>query len=56
MTKKIKIDGQKPRTQSVKKPYARPHLVEYGNVAKLTASGGTATPVDSMSGMTGPPM
>jgi len=39
MTKKTKTERQKPRTQSIKKPYVRPHLVEYGNVAKLTTSG-----------------
>ena len=49
MIKKIKTDAQKPRTQSIKKPYVRPHLVEYGNVAKLTASGGTAAS-DGISG------
>ncbi len=55
MIKKLETDGQKPRTQSVKKPYVRPHLVEYGNVAKLTASGGTVPPSDGKSGKTGPP-
>jgi|GEM_PF-2787098 len=56
MTKNTKAERQKPRTQSIKKPYVSPHLVEYGNVAKLTASGGSAPPSDGMSGMTGPPM
>ncbi len=51
MTKKPKAKQQKPRTQSIKKPYTHPHLVEYGNVAKLTASGGSVPPVDSMAAM-----
>ena len=46
MSKKIKAERQKPRTESLKKPYARPHLVEYGSVAKLTASGGSKAPYD----------
>lgn len=51
MTKKTKTERQKPRTQIIKKPYVRPHLVEYGDVAKLTASGGTKLPVDAMTAM-----
>jgi hypothetical protein len=31
----------KKKSRSLKKPYVRPRLVEYGNVAKLTASGGS---------------
>lgn len=41
MTKKTKIDQQKPEIKNSKKPYARPRLVEYGDVAKLTSSGGS---------------
>ena len=48
MTKKTKAERQKPRTQNIKKPYVRPHLVEYGNVAKLTASGGSVLPLDGL--------
>ncbi|WP_422303243.1 lasso RiPP family leader peptide-containing protein [Candidatus Binatus sp.] len=33
---------QTPEKQSFKKPYTSPRLVEYGNVTKLTASGGSA--------------
>jgi hypothetical protein len=51
MSKKIKAERQKPRTESLKKPYIRPHLVEYGNVAKLTASGGSVPPIDAMARM-----
>jgi hypothetical protein len=50
---KTKRQLKKPEIQPVKKVYARPRLVEYGNVAKLTASGGTHLPVDSMVGMFG---
>jgi hypothetical protein len=50
---KTKKELKKPEVQPVKKTYARPRLVEYGNVAKLTASGGTHLPVDSMVGMVG---
>lgn len=47
MTKSTK-GRQKAEKQSVrKKPYVRPHLVEYGNVAKLTASAGTRPPGDA---------
>ena len=49
MTKITKAERQKPRTHSIKKPYVRPHLVEYGNVAKLTASGGSGA-ADGASG------
>lgn len=48
MTKSTK-ELQKPRQslrKPIKKPYFRPHLVEYGNVAKLTASGGSQLPID----------
>jgi hypothetical protein len=41
MTKKTTTERQTPETRISKKPYARPRLVEYGNVAKLTASGGS---------------
>ena len=44
MTKSTK-ELQKARrsfNRSSKKPYVRPHLVEYGNVAKLTTSGSGA--------------
>ncbi len=44
MTKNSK-DRHKAEKQSIKKlfkkPYVRPHLIEYGNVAKLTTSGGS---------------
>jgi hypothetical protein len=40
-------------SQSPKKPYARPRLVEYGNVAKLTASGGSKSFSDGMTRMPG---
>jgi hypothetical protein len=51
MTKATK-ERQKATTQNSKKRYVRPHLVEYGNVAKLTASGGSRPPTDGMSNMT----
>lgn len=38
---KTKKELKKPQIKPVKKAYARPRLIEYGNVAKLTASGGT---------------
>ena len=41
MTKKTTTERPTPKTRNSKKPYASPRLVEYGNVAKLTASGGT---------------
>jgi hypothetical protein len=44
-------EPKEPITQGLKKPYARPHLIEYGNVAKLTASGGTSGPIDGTSTM-----
>jgi hypothetical protein len=44
MTKSTK-ERQTPAEQSFKKPYISPLLVEYGSVAKLTASGGS-TPND----------
>jgi len=50
MTKAAK-ERKKPATQNSKKRYVRPHLVEYGNVAKLTASGGSRPPADSMTRM-----
>ena len=53
MTTKNTTERQKPETKSSKKPYIRPHLVEYGNVAKLTASGGSKLPSDQMATMVG---
>jgi hypothetical protein len=48
MAKKTTTERHQPETKNSKKPYASPRLVEYGDVAKLTASGGSATPHDSM--------
>jgi hypothetical protein len=40
-TKRAKQEMHKSGEQAVKKPYVSPRLVEYGNVAKLTSSGGS---------------
>ena len=53
MIKKAKAEQRKPRTQSLKKPYIRPPLVEYGSVAKLTAGGGTTSNPDGLGFMAG---
>jgi hypothetical protein len=53
MTKNIKTEHQKPEIKKSKKSYVRPQLVEYGDVAKLTASGGSLVPHDAMSNMAG---
>jgi hypothetical protein len=47
MTKSTR-EQKEPKTPSLKKPYARPNLIEYGSVTKLTASGGTKTPGDGV--------
>ena len=41
--KKPALDGlhREPEGARAKRPYAAPKLIEYGTVAKLTASGGT---------------
>jgi hypothetical protein len=36
----------KKKAEPAKRPYVRPCLIKYGSVAKLTASGGSALPVD----------
>jgi hypothetical protein len=41
-------EQKEPTAQVLKKPYTRPHLIEYGNVAKLTASGGTSVVIDGV--------
>jgi len=38
----------KNKEERAKRPYARPRLIEYGSVAKLTASGGSTTPGDGI--------
>jgi len=45
MTKNTK-QTVKPKEERVKRQYARPRLIEYGSVAKLTASGGTVSTFD----------
>jgi hypothetical protein len=52
MTKKIKAAQRKPETKNFKKAYVRPRLVEYGDVAKLTATGGSVPPADTKQNMT----
>ena len=47
MAKRAKQETRKPGEQAVKKSYVAPRLVEYGNVAKLTSSNGTAIPFDT---------
>jgi len=39
------------RMAAVKRPYASPKLVEYGSVAKLTATNGTILPQDDSTQM-----
>jgi hypothetical protein len=34
------------KEERAKRLYSRPRLIEYGSVAKLTASGGSSLPVD----------
>jgi len=48
MTKKTTTETQKLETKERKKPYVRPHLVEYGSAAKLTASGGSTVMADGL--------
>lgn len=49
VTEKTKAKQEKPRTKGIKKPYIRPHLVVYGDVAKLTRSGGNVSSPDGTS-------
>ena len=42
MTKSIEKQP-KDKEKQTKRRYVRPRLIEYGSVAKLTASGGTST-------------
>jgi hypothetical protein len=52
--KRAKQEMHKLGEGAAKKPYVSPRLVEYGNVAKLTSSGGTQLPIDGlMTRMTG---
>lgn len=46
--KRAKQETHKLGEGAVKKPYVSPRLVEYGNVAKLTSSGGTQLPFDGV--------
>ncbi|WP_414645328.1 lasso RiPP family leader peptide-containing protein [Candidatus Binatus sp.] len=39
----------KKKEERAKRRYARPRLIKYGSVSKLTASGGSALPVDGSS-------
>ncbi len=48
---KAKKELKKPEIRPIKKAYARPRLVEYGDVAKLTSSGGSIPPFDGRSRM-----
>ncbi len=41
----------KEKEERAKRRYVRPRLIEYGNVAKLTASGGSQEPGDGTSTM-----
>jgi hypothetical protein len=50
MAKSIEQRAKEKETRA-KRPYVRPRLIEYGSVAKLTASGGTKTPGDGSSTM-----
>ena len=45
MTKSTERRAKK-KEERAKRPYVRPRLIEYGSVAKLTASGGSDLPVD----------
>jgi hypothetical protein len=47
-TKRAKQRVHEAGEESAKKPYVSPRLVEYGNVAKLTSSGGTQLPIDGL--------
>ena len=46
--KRAKHEIHKLGEEMVKKPYVSPRLVEDGNVAKLTSSGGTQLPIDGL--------
>ena len=35
------MEQQKPKDEGKKKPYSPPVLLEYGNIAKLTQTGGS---------------
>jgi hypothetical protein len=50
MTKNTK-QAAKHKEERVKRQYTRPRLIEYGSVAKLTASGGTVSTFDGTVGM-----
>lgn len=52
MTKKPKTAHQKAEAKNSRKAYVRPRLVEYGDVAKLTATGGSKPPHDTKTNMT----
>ena len=45
MTKSSEQPAKK-KEERAKRRYARPALIKYGSVSKLTASGGSSTPVD----------
>ena len=47
MAKRVEAEDVK-RPLVTKEPYVKPQLIEYGNVAKLTASNGTRLPVDGL--------
>lgn len=47
MAKRV-ADEEVKRPLVTKEPYVKPQLIEYGNVAKLTASNGTRFPVDGL--------
>jgi hypothetical protein len=44
--KRAKQEIDRLAEKTLKKPYVSPRLVECGNVAKLTSSGGTTAPFD----------
>jgi hypothetical protein len=46
--KRAKQEIHKLGEGATKKAYVSPRLVEYGNVAKLTSSGGTSLPIDGL--------
>ncbi|MGD0291544.1 MAG: lasso RiPP family leader peptide-containing protein [Candidatus Binataceae bacterium] len=48
---KSKEERAKEKEERAKRHYVRPRLIEYGNVAKLTASGGSITAFDGSNAM-----
>ena len=50
MTKSI-VQPAKKKVERAKRQYVRPRLIEYGSVAKLTASGGTVSAPDGTNTM-----